>query len=152
MSPRWHLAMLGACLGLLPGLAAAQEVYISLPKSEAAELFAKAEEHAALTAKVATLERQVQLLERRETLLQELEQLKEAKLTLQAELTALAGQEAEFWRIRAETVEQKAKHEIRAARLQSYMAIGAAAGGFVFPPFGLLIGGGLGLLAGWMAP
>lgn len=148
----WQRGALLAFLGLLPTLGSAQEVYINLPKSEAADLFAKAEEHAALTAKVAALERHIQLLERRDALIQELDQLKDAKLALQAELTKLALQETAFWRKRAESVEQTAKAEIKSARMKAYAAIGAATGSVVFPPFGILIGAGLGLVAGWMMP
>lgn len=131
---------------------AQEEMGVWLPRAEAADLFGRAAENAALRAKVETLEAQLATLERRDALRAELEALKDEKLLLQEELTALARQEATHWKDRVVAEREQAEKAVKVARIQSYAVAVAAVGTVVAPGLGTLVGAGIGALAGWLSP
>ena len=144
----WLLVTLIAILGLavLPYLAHAEdadELRVSLPASQAADLLLKAEQLATATQALAARDEEITALRRKATLLEEVLALEERKQAKQAELTTLALDERDFWKGRLEAVENASKSTTRWAGVRRCAYAGAATGALAAP-----ITGGISLLVG----
>lgn len=135
----------------LPALASAQDDGFWIERSEMARLAGEAAEARELAAKVRLLEERLAIEAARTAALRDLLDLERQKAALQADVAKIQETRAEQWRARVEEVRQEASAEARRARVLAGCATGAALGSFA-PPFGPLVGAGIGCAAGFFLP
>ena len=135
----WLLVTLIAILGLavLPYLAHAEdaeEIRVSLPASQAADLLLKAEQLATAMQALAARDEEIIALRRKATLLEEVLALEERKQAKQTELTMLAGEESVYWRGRVADLEKVKGKEDRWDAAKMCGLVGLAGGAVIAVP------------------
>ena len=123
-------------LGLVEGAVAedADELRVSLPASQAADLLLKAEQLATATQAISARDEEIAALRKVIHLQKEILALEERKQAKQVELTRLAGEESTYWRGRVGDLEKVKSKQDRWDAAKMCGLVGLAGGAVIAVP------------------